>query len=319
MSLTEKETTAVLNGVVVIEFDRYYPYFAVRNDSSGIIYVSTTKADCKNDTDGVISVPSGSSYVASNGNMDNRFLYLNGTGKAAVVAQYDKINPFKVAQGGGEDSKITPEKLGYVSGAQYFFDGIYNFPNKHADTALAWIDIVNDNVMTRTAGNVYDDHYDKLSGSSSIFTVPAITYDNFTVEVVCTINSVSTSECDIAANFDYSGFGIYTQNGLLYAEIHDSSSYVSAELSSFSTGVKYVMQIVYDGSTFTVYINGSVAGSCDVDSYRKSSKAFALGGSVSGSFSDGAYDFYRFAVYDKALTAAEIAQNYNADTARFDI
>ena len=35
--------------------------------------------------------------------------------------------------------------------------------------------------------------------------------------------------------------------------------------------------------------------------------------------SDGAYNFYRFAVYDKALTAAEIAQNYNADTARFDI
>ena len=214
---------------------------------------------------------------------------------------------------------ITPEKLGYVSGAQYFFDGIYNFPNKHADNALAWIDIANDNVMTRTAGNVYDDHYDKLSGTGSIFAIPAITYDNFTVEVVCTINSVSTSECDIAANFDSSGFGIYTENGILYAVIRNNSNYVGAELSSFSTGVKYVMQIVYDGSTFTVYINGSVAGSCDVDSYLKSSRAFAIGGSVSGSFSDGAYDFYRFAVYDKALTAAEIAQNYNADTARFDI
>ena len=32
---------------------------------------------------------------------------------------------------------ITPEKLGYVSGAQYFFDGIYNFSNKHANNALA--------------------------------------------------------------------------------------------------------------------------------------------------------------------------------------
>lgn len=321
MPLTEKETTAVLKGVIAIEFDRYYPYFAVRNDSSGIIYVSTTKADCKNDTDGVISVPSGSSYVASNGNMDNRFLYLNGTGKAAVVAQYDKINPFKVAQGGGEDSEITPEKLGYASSAQYFFDGIYNFPNKHADIALAWIDIANDNVMTRTAGNVYDDHYDKLSGSSSIFSVPAITYDNFTVEVVCTINSVSTSECDIASNFDSSGFGIYTENGILYAVIRNNSDYVGAELSSFSTGIKYAMQLVYDGITFTAYINGSVIGSYDVslDSYRKSSKAFSLGGLVNGFYTGGAYDFYRFAVYDKALTAAEIAQNYNADTARFDI
>ena len=321
MPLTEKETTAVLNGVVTIEFDRYYPYFAVRNDSSDTIYVSTTKADCKNDTDGVISVPSGSSYVASNGNMDNRFLYLNGTGKAAVVAQYDKINPFKAAQRGGEDSKITPEKLGYVNGAQYFFDGIYNFPNKHADIDFAWIDIANDNVMTRAAGNVYDDHYDKLSGTGSIFTVPAITYDNFTVEVVCTINSVSTRECDIAANFDGSGFGFYTENGILHAAIHDNSSYVGAELSSFSTGIKYVMQIVYDGSTFTAYVNGSAIGSRDISlgSYLKSSRAFALGGSVSGSFSDGAYNFYRFAVYNKALTSSEIAQNYNADTARFDI
>ena len=214
---------------------------------------------------------------------------------------------------------ITPEKLGYVSGAQYFFDGIYNFPNKHADTALAWIDIANDNVMTRTAGNVYDDHYDKLSGTGSIFTIPAIAYDNFTVEVVCTINSVSTSECDIASNFDSSGFGIYTENGILYAVIRNNSNYVGAELSSFSTGIKYAMQLVYDGSTFTVYINGSVIGTYDVNGYIKSSKAFSLGGMVNGSFSGGAYNFYRFAVYDKALTAAEIAQNYNIDTARFDI
>ena len=214
---------------------------------------------------------------------------------------------------------ITPEKLGYVSGAQYFFDGIYNFPNKHADTALAWIDIANDNVMTRTAGNVYDDHYDKLSGSLSIFSIPAITYDNFTVEVVCTINSVSTSECDIAANFDFSGFGIYTENGGLHAVIHNNSSYVGAELSSFSTGIKYTMQLVYDGITFTVYINGSVIESYDVSlgSYSKSSRAFSLGGLVNGYFTGGAYDFYRFAVYDKALTAAEIAQNYNADITRF--
>ena len=214
---------------------------------------------------------------------------------------------------------ITPEKLGYVSGAQYFFDGIYNFSNKHADIALAWIDIANDNVMTRTAGNVYDDHYDKLSGSSSIFSVPAITYDNFTVEVVCTINSISTSECDIASNFDSSGFGIYTENGILHAVIRNNSDYVGAELSSFSTGIKYAMQLVYDGITFTVYINGSVIGSYDVslDSYRKSSRAFSLGGLVNGYYTGGAYNFYRFAVYDKALTAAEIAQNYNADIVRF--
>ena len=302
-----------------LTFAQKYRGFDIENRSDGDILVSFRSGSVEGD-DGTMTIPAGRSFNFMQ-MYETDTIYLTGTGKVAIAAKNDSNPNFKAAQGGGEKSKITPEKLGYVSGAQYFFDGIYNFPNKHADIALAWIDIANDNVMTRTAGNVYDDHYDKLSGSSSIFTVPAITYDNFTVEVVCTINSVSTSECDIASNFDHSGFGIYTQNGLLYAEIHDSSSYVSAELSSFSTGVKYVIQIVYDGSTFTAYINGAVIGTYDVSlgNYRKSSKAFALGGSVSGSFSDGAYNFYRFAVYDKALTAAEIAQNYNADTARFDI
>ena len=314
-------STVILNGLTTHDYGTYYPYFAIRNDSGGIVYASTTDPECTPDTEGVVSIANGDGYMAANTDNDNTCLYLSGTGKVTVIAQHDKIFPFKKAQGGGEDSEITPEKLGYVNGAQYFFDGIYNYPNKHASNALVWIDMANDNAMTRTVGNVYDDHYDKLSGSSSIFSIPAITYDNFTVEVVCTINSVSTSECDIASNFDNSGFGIYTENGILHAEIRDGNGYASATSSSFSTGVKYAMQIVYDGSVFTVYINGSVAGTCDVSlgNYIKSSRAFSLGGLVNGFYTDGAYNFYRFAVYNKALTASEIAQNYNADTARFDI
>lgn len=110
MPITEKETTVTLNGVTSVEFNRRYPYFAVRNDSSDTIYVSTTKTDCSKDADGVISIPSGGSYVAFNGNTDNRFLYLNGSGKAAVVAQYDKMNPFKAAQGGGDSGGIACAK-----------------------------------------------------------------------------------------------------------------------------------------------------------------------------------------------------------------
>lgn len=116
MPITENATTVAINGVTAVEFDRNYPYFNIRNDGNDIIYVSTSKADCPTDADGVISVPPGGSYVAFNSKIGNVFLYLNGSGKASVIGKYDGSNSFKAAQGGGDNGGIACAKTITMNG-----------------------------------------------------------------------------------------------------------------------------------------------------------------------------------------------------------
>lgn len=96
-------TTVKISGVTAVEFDRSYPYFAVRNDGSSAVHVSATVPECVAGTDGVVTVAAGGSYVANGG---GNVLYLNGGGTATVQGQFDKFNPFKVAAKGGDKSNI---------------------------------------------------------------------------------------------------------------------------------------------------------------------------------------------------------------------
>lgn len=113
-------STVILNGLTTHDYGTYYPYFAIRNDSEGIVYASTTDPECTPDTEGVVTIANGDGYMAANTDNDNTCLYLSGTGKVTVIAQHDKIFPFKKAQGGGDDetqAKITVTNL--LSGDNY--------------------------------------------------------------------------------------------------------------------------------------------------------------------------------------------------------
>ena len=100
-------TTVTLNGLTTHDYGTYYPYFAIRNDSGGVVRASTTDPECTPDTEGVVSIANGNGYMAANTDHDNTYLYLSGTGKVTVIAQHDKIFPFKKAQGGGGNGGIT--------------------------------------------------------------------------------------------------------------------------------------------------------------------------------------------------------------------
>lgn len=169
MSISTREATVTLNGVTTVTFDRRYPYFAVRNDSSATVYISTVNADCTAGADGVVAVPKDGSVVVANcGDIfGDGTLYLNGSGSVTIMGQYDGGNRFKIQLKGGETKEITPESLGYVSGAKLFFDGYYNYVSKHADNGTAWVDMVGCNVMNRNSANSYadligTDHYRSL-------------------------------------------------------------------------------------------------------------------------------------------------------------
>ena len=329
MSISTREATVTLNGVTTVTFDRRYPYFAVRNDSSAPVYISTVNADCTAGADGVVAVPKDGSVVIANcGDIfGDGTLYLNGSGTVTIMGQYDGGNRFKVAQkGGGETVDITPTSLGYAAGAKMFYDGIYNFPPKHATNGNTWVDMVNSQTMGRYtdaagSGLIASNHYIKQAGIATAMKIPdLIDYDRFTVELFVEITGGTTGETDIISNFDKAGFGIYTENGELNASIRSESSTSYLNIATaFTQNTPYGLVITYDGQAFNFYVNGALVGTKTLSDYKKSTKNTYLGclGAGDTNFAVGAYNFYRLTAYSRALTAAEIAQNYEKDVKRY--
>ena len=327
--ISTREATVTLDGVTTVTFDRRYPYFAVRNDSSAPVYISTVNADCTAGADGVVAVPKDSSVVIANcGDIfGDGVLHLNGSGAVTIMGQYDGGNRFKtVRRGGGEITEVTPESLGYAVGAIMFFDGIYNFPPKHATNGNTWVDMVNSQTMNRYtdgsgSGLIASNHYIKQTGIATAMKIPdLIDYDLFTVELFVEITGGTTGENDIISNFDKAGFGIYTENGQMNASIRSESSANYLNIATaFSQNTPYGLAITYDGQAFNFYVNGALVGTKTLSDYKKSTKNTYLGclGAGDTNYAVGAYNFYRLAAYSKALTAAEIAQNYEKDVKRY--
>ena len=327
--ITTQETTVNVSGLTVVEFDRRYPFYGIRNDSSSAIQVSTVNAECVEGADGVVTVAKDSSFVVANcgDKFNGTMLYLNGNGTVTVVGQYSDSNRFKVAQkGGGETVDITPTSLGYTPGAKMLYDGIYNFPPKHATNGNTWVDMVNSQTMSRYtdgsgSGLIASNHYIKQTGIATAMKIPAlIDYDHFTVELFVEITGGTTGENDIISNFDKAGFGIYTENGQMNASIRSeaSASYLNIA-TAFSQNTPYGLSITYDGQAFKFYVNGALVGTKTLSDYKKSTKNTYLGclGAGDVNYAVGAYNFYRLAAYSRALTAAEIAQNYEKDVKRY--
>ncbi len=112
-SVTGTRTVDVeLDGsVYTINFGYSYNYYAVRNDSAGTIYVSTTDKSCTPNNDGVVSIPSGGGYVHNNGFGGSAEIYILGSGSALVIAQEDSVCPFVNAS--GKSSSGTTGSIDY--------------------------------------------------------------------------------------------------------------------------------------------------------------------------------------------------------------
>ena len=327
--ITTQETTVNVSGLTTVEFDRRYPFYGIRNDSSSAIQVSTVNAECVEGADGVVTVAKDSSFVIANcgDKFNGTMLYLNGNGAVTVVGQYSDSNRFKVAQkGGGETVDITPTSLGYTPGAKMFYDGIYNFPPKHATNGNTWVDMVNSQTMSRYtdgsgSGLIASNHYIKQTGIATAMKIPdMIDYDHFTVELFVEITGGTTGENDIISNFDKAGFGIYTENGELNASIRSESSTSYLNIATaFTQNTPYGLAITYDGQAFNFYVNGALVGTKTLSDYKKSTQNTYLGclGAGDTNYAVGAYNFYRLTAYSRALTAVEIAQNYEKDVKRY--
>ena len=313
-----------------VKFDAKYNGFDIRNKSGKDITVSLKSGAAKGD-DGVITIGDGETFNYMH-MMGLDTVYITGYGAVAVAAKNEAAANFKaVRRGGGKITEVTPGSLGYAVGAKMFFDGIYNFGQKHTDNGAYWIDIVSNAVMRRYLADtgkllLSDNHYVKETGVDSALRIPVyFNSDHFATELFFEITSGNTSENDIINNFDHAGFGLFTENNAIQFGIFNNSSnaYQYINGGSYEQNTKYHIVATYNGENVILYINGTIVGSeiLALADYKKSTKIPYMGcvGGGGSYYSAGAYKFYRVAYYERALSQIEIINNYNSDIARFNV
>lgn len=198
-------------------------------------------------------------------------------------------------------------------------------------TGTTWTDLSgNGNTGTLTNGPTYSssnggsivfdgiDDYVTISDSAT-----TNTFSTITLEVI--VKYTTTNNQIIAQKWNYginAGYGIELLNGSIYGyAVATAGNYAIVSTSSYPANNIYYMALTLNGATQTLYINGASAASNSgggIPSFG--GYAFTLGRrSNVGADAKLTGNIYLTKIYNTALTADQILQNYNALRGRFGL
>lgn len=215
------------------------------------------------------------------------------------------------------------------------YDGINNVgqgDKKHDLNATTWKNLCedtnaqHDGVLSPT-GITWGNDYLYFDGLDDWVNAGVINTDYQTIEVVVSIDSNKNYNSCIIGDWENGGGGIAASTGKkFFSKYYINEQYYTNDnsVNMFDLIKKYVLTITYDGNRITTYINGEqLIDSTTVSGVIKSNNTvMALGvdpqsNTATGHFLNG--KIYSARVYNHALTADEVKQNYNTDKIRFNI
>lgn len=114
-----------------------------------------------------------------------------------------------------------------------------------------------------------------------------------------------------------------------YLQIRNGDTNISfvksfiAELGNFGSSTATTLNLIYNilitksGTTFSAYVNGDFKNTLTVtETFTTTSPSLGINSSNSEPYTG---NIYQFSVYNRALTASEVLQNYNATKGRFGL
>ena len=238
---------------------------------------------------------------------------------------------------GEVDVQDTPAPVPHyvTDGLIHRWDAIDNTGTGHSAAATVWKDLVGEYDLNIHGTEItWGDDYVQFTGDTASFFYSdendVEDPSGKTVEIVMIPESASTG-C-VGQFFYQSGHGNDARGKIvLYSDLTWASQGMSAR--TWESGVNSLSDLKYVGATFTstgavseAYANGAeVAQSANTHSLRYSINRMLVGGQMqswSGSPSI-AYPFVgkvkAIRIYNRELTAEEIAQNHSADVAIYGI
>ena len=212
------------------------------------------------------------------------------------------------------------------NGLKVWLDANYNTKTSHSNTTTTWKDLSGNGIDGVINGAVWGINYLKFDGSNDWVKLTQMNYSNYTIEIVTMPEALPSSEVDLVANFESGGYGLVFVNGYAKNLAYVSSAYKEAKVPTISTiNTKYSIAGSYDGKILKVYVNGNLASSLSLTGSigtTGSSTVMAIGANPTGSSANGNYyngRVYSVRIYDRALTDAEIQENYKVDNSNYKI
>lgn len=212
------------------------------------------------------------------------------------------------------------------NGLKVWLDANYNTKTSHSNTTTTWKDLSGNGIDGVINGAVWGSNYLKFDGSNDWVKLTQMNYSNYTIEIVTMPEALPSSEVDLVANFESGGYGLVFVNGYAKNLAYVSSAYKEAKVPTISTiNRKYSIAGSYDGKTLKVYMNGNLSSSLSLTGSigtAGSSTVMAIGANPAGSSANGNYyngRVYSVRIYNRALTDAEIQENYKVDNSNYKI
>ena len=197
-----------------------------------------------------------------------------------------------------------------------------------------WYDISgNNNHASIIGGTNFVDSQIVLDGSNNYVKTPRISgtgnrNQSHTLEIIVTPNSTSGNIISMTNSSNHRGWNmppLPSGNSKFYAQLYSGILNNIAFSSPFNLGERYHITLVWDhsgGRNFKFFVNNNLIAQQPGASYSSSNSdnffflgegnpgcCRSIGGAVSGDF---AGKFEAFRVYNRALTDAEVASNYQS-------
>ena len=215
----------------------------------------------------------------------------------------------------------TPSGPSYVSnGLVLHYDAINNTGNGHSSNTTTWKDLSGNGNDAKITGGTWGTNYLRFTQSNEQNGVK--TNSNFPIDfnntfnIVFTLSSVSSVEALFGARTSTTdGMMLfnYNDNNRLTLDTKGGGSRVILG-DRLSANRKYNLTVTFSGTTAKLYINGQLTNTV---TFTDASLNFPLTIFTAGTRTNSLGDIYSVKVYNRALNATEILQNYNVDNERY--
>ena len=238
---------------------------------------------------------------------------------------------------GGFDSGISLEKLVVSKGIQLYLDSGHN--GSYPGSGNTWFDISGNgkvatlyNTPTYSAGNSGILTFAKASFQYAETTTNLGNMPNWTVEtwiklssaLVAGPNAIVTNVFDGVNKLNYALGSMNVANTNTYAAFFDGAGWhLHATGQALSLGVWYHLVGTYNGATLSHYVNGtfsnslSYAGTPQSGGNTRIARRWDDVANAADNFVGGTIPMVR--IYNRALSQAEVTQNFNQSRGRYGI
>ena len=211
----------------------------------------------------------------------------------------------------------------YVSnGLVLHYDAINNTGSGHNSSTTTWKDLSgNGNDSTITGGTWTDNSLNftasnKSNGVKTSKNFP-IDFEN-TFNIVFDLTTVSTVEPLFGSRTTSSnGFMLFNYNSSNALSLDTKGGSTRINLGNrLSANTNYDVTVTFSGTTANLYVNGQLAGT---KTFTDASLNMPLSIFTAGAQSNARGSIYSVKVYNRALSAAEVQQNYNIDKEKYGL